>query len=142
MIDLSNNNNNNNNFNCSFCLTYRLIKILHYSILHHRLMLLSWFVGGFAYLRDCSTTHVSCYGSLLSPLIIPEAEWKCMQFWYYLGLVPNRGFAFLQVSLVFNKTKLTIWNTNWDKQKAGYWSYVRLPTNSSSTPYQVRKVNK
>ena len=80
---------------------------------------------------------MSCYGSLLSPLIFPEAEWKCMQFWYYIGLV--RGLAFLQVSLVFNKTQSTIWNTNWDKPKAEYWSYVRLPINSSATPYHVRE---
>ena len=82
----------------------------------------------------CSTRRTLCYGSLLSRRIFPGPEWKCMQFWYYLGF---RGFASLKVSLVFNKTQLTIWNTNWYKQKNGYWSYVRLPINSSSTPYQV-----
>ena len=80
------------------------------------------------------------YGSLKSPRILPGAGWKCLQFWYYLGY--KERLTYLQVSLITNETKFTLWNSNSDQKEVGHWSYVRLPIDPIPTSYQVQYRNR
>lgn len=98
------------------------------------------FLGGFTYFQDClSYARGLCYGNLKSPSIVPGAMWKCLQFWYYLE---RYGFTSLEVSLVSNETRTTLWSSNWKEQSRGYWSLVRVPMSARLTSFQVSYHNK
>ncbi|XP_078372311.1 uncharacterized protein LOC144655983 isoform X2 [Oculina patagonica] len=98
-------------------------------------------LGGFTYFKGCSTRAksgqnnlVACYGNLKSHHISAGAGWKCLQFWYYLGSI---GFTSLEVILISNETKWTVWTSTSHENNVGVWSYALLPINSMSNSYQV-----
>ena len=97
--------------------------------------------GGFTYLQGCSNTYKGsgCYGTLKSRRILPEAGWNCLQFWYFLETTRSSS---LKVSLIINETNAILWSSEYNQGKAGHWIYVRLPIDSSSTPYQVNTTAK
>ena len=65
-------------------------------------------------------------GTLVSPLFSGE-EWKCMRFWYRIGIGHNIE---IQVSINSSSTTEQLWRS---AHRTNKWSFVQLSINTSRT---------
>ena len=85
--------------------------------------------GGFTYFKNCLRGETDCLARLRSPLIGSAAEWKCMQFWYYIS------YSQLKVLLVPKETSSNTSKTYNYRNSYG-WILARVPLSANFT-YRV-----
>ena len=94
------------------------------------------FPGRFTYFFVPSRCKTDCHAKLSSPLISSGAEWKCLQFWYYIR------FGQLKVNLVPKETiSHTLKTYDYSYRHSHFMTLGRVPL-SADFPYQVSIIQK